>query len=131
MDKLLAKDVSKGKLGSESAKEARDRVAVVGEKGIKRSRDLDLVVEHDLHYENAASENVTLKLSLFRSLAKEMQPDAVLAANTSSVSITKIAAAAIPEGANPASEEGKKSARRVFGEVQLGTNQSTRPYPLY
>lgn len=45
MDKLLAKDVSKGKLESEAAKEARDRVVVVGEEGIKGFRDLDLVVE--------------------------------------------------------------------------------------
>ena len=45
MDKLLAKDVSKGKLESSAAKEARDRVIVVGEEGIKGFRDLDLVVE--------------------------------------------------------------------------------------
>ncbi|QRV98345.1 3-hydroxyacyl-CoA dehydrogenase [Ceratobasidium sp. AG-Ba] len=108
MDKLLAKDVAKGKLESEAAKEARDRVVIVGEEGIKGFRDLDMVVE-------AASENVELKLSLFRSLAKEMRPDAVLATNTSSISITKIAAAAIPEGISPASEEGKKSAGRVVG----------------
>ncbi|KAG8736321.1 hypothetical protein FRC10_009462 [Ceratobasidium sp. 414] len=125
MDKLLAKDVSKGKLESEAAKEARDRVVVVGEEGIKGFRDLDLVIEVrlfsvrpaklDLLYVQAASENVALKLSLFRSLAKEMRPDAVLATNTSSISITKIAAAAIPEGISPASEEGKKSAGRVVG----------------
>jgi 3-hydroxybutyryl-CoA dehydrogenase len=45
MDKLLAKDVAKGKLESTAAKEARDRVVVVGEEGIKGFRDLDLVVE--------------------------------------------------------------------------------------
>lgn len=108
MDKHLAKDVAKGKLESEAAKEAKDRVVVVGDEGIKGFRDLDLVVE-------AASENVDLKLSLFRSLAKEMRPDAILATNTSSISITKIAAAAIPEGVSPASEEGKKSSGRVVG----------------
>jgi len=108
MDKLLAKEVDKGKLESTAAKEARDRVVVVGEEGIKGFRDLDLVVE-------AASENVALKLALFKSLAAEMRPDAILASNTSSISITKIAAAAIPEGVTPASEEGKKSAGRVIG----------------
>ncbi|KAG9087091.1 hypothetical protein FRC06_002743 [Ceratobasidium sp. 370] len=117
MDKLLAKDVSKGKLESEAAKEARDRVVVVGEEGIKGFRDLDLVVE-------AASENVTLKLSLFKSLAKEMRPDAVLATNTSSISITKIAAAAIPEGVSPASEEGKKSAGRVVALLMPFINEA-------
>lgn len=65
--------------------------------------------------EKAASENVALKLSLFNSLAKETRPDTILATNTSSISITKIAAAAIPEGVSPASEEGKKSAGRVVG----------------
>lgn len=45
MDKLLAKDVAKGKLESSAAKEAKDRVTVVGEEGIKGFRDLDLVVE--------------------------------------------------------------------------------------
>lgn len=108
MDKHLARDVSKGKLESAEAKEAKDRVTVVGEEGIKGFRDLDLVVE-------AASENVALKLSLFKSLAAEMRPDAILASNTSSISITKIAGAAVPEGVSAASEEGKKSAGRVVG----------------
>ena len=48
-----------------------------------------------------------------------MRPDAILASNTSSISITKIAAAAIPEGVSPASEEGKKSAGRVVGIVHF------------
>ncbi|KAG8736318.1 hypothetical protein FRC10_009459 [Ceratobasidium sp. 414] len=119
MDKLLAKDVSQGKLESENAKEARDRVVVVGEEGIKKFRDLGiwswrLVIfsvrpaKHDLLYAQAASENVALKLSLFRSLTKEMQPDAVLATNTSSISITKIAAAAIPESASAAPRRGQE-----------------------
>jgi len=46
MDKLLAKDVAKGRLTNEQAKEARDRVSVVGrEQGIKGLRDVDMVVE--------------------------------------------------------------------------------------
>lgn len=46
MDKLLAKDVSKGRISSEEAKEARDRVSIVGgEVGIKGLRDVDMVVE--------------------------------------------------------------------------------------
>ncbi|CAE6495839.1 unnamed protein product [Rhizoctonia solani] len=108
MDKLLDKDVSKGKIESTAAKEARDRVTIVGDEGVKGFRDLDMVVE-------AASENVALKLSLFKSLAQEMRPDAILASNTSSISITKIAAAAIAEGVSPTSEQGKQSAGRVVG----------------
>lgn len=43
MDKLLAKDVAKGKLSQEAAKEARERVTVVDE--LKSFRDTDMVVE--------------------------------------------------------------------------------------
>lgn len=43
MDKILAKDVSKGKLTSEAAKEARDRVTVVDD--FKHFREADMVIE--------------------------------------------------------------------------------------
>ncbi|MBC9932400.1 3-hydroxyacyl-CoA dehydrogenase family protein [Chitinophaga qingshengii] len=49
-------------------------------------RDVSLVVE-------AATENVTLKLKIFQDLDQHAHPDAILATNTSSISITKIAAA--------------------------------------
>lgn len=46
VDKLLAKDVGKGRLTNEQAKEARDRLTVVGqEQGLKGLRDVDMVVE--------------------------------------------------------------------------------------
>jgi hypothetical protein len=46
MDKLLAKDVAKGKIASEAAKEARERVTVLSEeKSIQGLRDCDMVVE--------------------------------------------------------------------------------------
>ena len=46
MDKLLAKDVAKGRISSEEAKEARDKVSVVGpEAGIKGMREVDMVIE--------------------------------------------------------------------------------------
>lgn len=56
-----------------------------------------------------------MKKSIFASFAAELRPDAILATNTSSISITKIAAAAVPAGVSPASEEGKNSAGRVVG----------------
>lgn len=108
MDKLLAKDVSKGRITSEEAKEARDRVSVIGDAGIKGFRDVDMVVE-------AVSESLSLKQSIFASFTKELRPDAILASNTSSISITKIAASTIPEHENAASDAGKKSAGRVVG----------------
>ncbi|TFY61353.1 hypothetical protein EVJ58_g4560 [Rhodofomes roseus] len=109
MDKLLAKDVNKGKLTAEQAKEARERVTVVDQnRGITAMRDVDMVIE-------AASENLQLKQSIFRSISAEVSPSAILASNTSSISITKIAASTIPEGSSAAAEAGKKSASRVVG----------------
>jgi 3-hydroxybutyryl-CoA dehydrogenase len=55
--------------------------SVVAE-GVKSA---DLVVE-------AATENIDLKLKIFRELDQLASPDAILATNTSSISITKIAA---------------------------------------
>ncbi|NML41796.1 3-hydroxybutyryl-CoA dehydrogenase [Chitinophaga sp. G-6-1-13] len=49
-------------------------------------REVSLVVE-------AATENVALKLKIFQDLDQHAHPDAILATNTSSISITKIAAA--------------------------------------
>ena len=49
-------------------------------------QDADLVVE-------AATENIDLKLKIFKQLDELCKPDAILATNTSSISITKIAAA--------------------------------------
>ena len=128
MDKLLAKDVAKGRLSSEEAKEARDRVSVVGpEAGIKGMREVDMVIEVTFLYpilkttskmdfsSQAVSESLPLKQSIFASFAAELKPDAILATNTSSISITKIAASAIPAGVNSASQEGKESAGRVVG----------------
>ena len=46
VDKLLTKDVAKGRLTNEEAKEARDKITVVNpELGIKGLRDVDMVIE--------------------------------------------------------------------------------------
>jgi len=47
-------------------------------------RDADLIIE-------AATENVTIKLNIFKELDRICVPSAILASNTSSISITKIA----------------------------------------
>ncbi|KAI0077193.1 hypothetical protein K474DRAFT_1596520 [Panus rudis PR-1116 ss-1] len=109
MDKLLEKDVAKGKIQSQEAKEARERVTVVPpEKGLAGLRDVDMVIE-------AVSENLSLKEAIFRNLSAEVSPDAILASNTSSISITKIAAATLLDGESASSEKGQKSASRVVG----------------
>ncbi|KAH9856753.1 3-hydroxyacyl-CoA dehydrogenase [Lenzites betulinus] len=106
MDKLLAKDVAKGKLSQEAAKEARDRVTVVD--SLKSFREADMVVE-------AVSENLALKQGIFRTLTADLSLNTILATNTSSISITKIAAATIPEGKSASDPEGKESTSRVVG----------------
>ncbi len=58
---------------------------------IKTSMTLDGVAAADLVIE-AATENPDLKLKLFRELGQVSKPEAILASNTSSISITKIAA---------------------------------------
>jgi 3-hydroxybutyryl-CoA dehydrogenase len=63
----------------------------------------------------AVSEKLSLKEKIFAELTTELSPEAILATNTSSISITKIAAAAIPQGTTAASEEGKASTGRVVG----------------
>ncbi|KAJ7807803.1 3-hydroxyacyl-CoA dehydrogenase [Mycena olivaceomarginata] len=93
MDKLLAKDVAKGRITSDIAKDARGLVTVVND--LKGLRDVDMVVE-------AVSESLPLKQSIFASFAKELP-------------LPKSPAAAVPEGASPASVEGKASAGRVVG----------------
>ena len=46
VDKLLAKDVAKGRITSDEAKDARERITVVGaDAGIKGLRDVDMVIE--------------------------------------------------------------------------------------
>lgn len=46
VDKLLAKDASKGRITSEEVREARERIRVVGAgEGVRGMRDVDMVIE--------------------------------------------------------------------------------------
>ena len=67
-----------------------DKKAVLGR--IRTSTDSAAVADCGLVIE-AATENVDLKLKIFAGLDAVMKPDAILATNTSSISITKLAAA--------------------------------------
>ena len=60
--------------------------------GITAVNDLDSVADADLVIE-AATENPELKLKIFSELDQRARPGVILASNTSSISITKIAAA--------------------------------------
>ena len=82
--KALDRLVEKGKLEA-SAKEAT-MSRIKGITDIADGKDADLVVE-------AAVEDPAIKIQLFKDLGEMMKPEAILATNTSSLSITLIAAA--------------------------------------
>ncbi|KAK3830671.1 MAG: 3-hydroxyacyl-CoA dehydrogenase [Linnemannia gamsii] len=85
MDSLLKKDIAKGRLTEAQADETRSRVKTTSK--MADFGNVDFVIE-------AVSENPALKANLFRDLAQATPKHAILASNTSSISITKIAAAA-------------------------------------
>jgi len=83
-DKLIAKDVAKGRLSQSDGEAARARMSSVT--ALEGLKDMDFIIE-------AATENVDLKQSIFKQLDSLTRPEVILASNTSSISITKIAAA--------------------------------------
>lgn len=83
-DKLLARAVEKGKMSEDDVKAAKGRLTYVTD--IKYLADSDIVVE-------AVVENAEVKKSIFKQLSGMLTGDQILASNTSSISITEIAAA--------------------------------------
>lgn len=83
-DKLLKKDVEKERINQQDADAARQRLTPSTR--MEDLSDVDMVIE-------AVPEKVELKRSIFAQLAKICPPHAILATNTSSISITLIAAA--------------------------------------
>ena len=84
IEKSLAKLVSKERMSKEDADSARARISTA----IDRSacHDVDLAIE-------AVPEILDLKLSIFSELDQICKPECILASNTSSISISEIAAA--------------------------------------
>ena len=84
ISKNMDRQVSKGAISEEEKNQALGRINTFTDlkEGVKSA---DLVVE-------AATENMTLKLDIFRQLDEFAPAAAILASNTSSISITKIAA---------------------------------------
>lgn len=84
IDKFLSKSVEKGKL------EAGEKDSVLGRiKGttdMSRMKDVDFVVE-------AVIEDLDLKKAVFKELDEICRPEVILSSNTSSMSLTEIAAA--------------------------------------
>jgi 3-hydroxybutyryl-CoA dehydrogenase len=77
------RQVKKGAVTAEARDAALARIATGTD--LAAVRDCDLVVE-------AASEKQDLKFTLFRELDRVVRPDAILASNTSSISLTAIGA---------------------------------------
>ena len=84
ISKSLDKLVEKDKLGKSDRDSAFSRIKTCT--ALEELRDCDLVVE-------AIIENETIKLELFKQLGQIVKPSGVLASNTSSIPITKLAAA--------------------------------------
>jgi 3-hydroxybutyryl-CoA dehydrogenase len=82
--KLLGKAVEKGKIDAQRRDEVLARLQPVD--AVAAFKDCDIAIE-------AATENVELKLKLFKSMDDACPAHAILASNTSSISITLIAAA--------------------------------------
>jgi len=83
IDKSLSRAVRKGKATEEEKKTARSKI-----KGTLKLQDLsdcDLIVE-------AITENLEEKIKLYRELDKLVKKEAIFASNTSSLSITEMAA---------------------------------------
>jgi len=84
ISKNLGKMVEKGKIPPQKKEEIMGRIK--GTVQVKDMAEADFVVE-------AATENESLKLSIFKELDQVCRKEAILSSNTSSISITKIASA--------------------------------------
>ncbi len=82
IEKNLGRGVSKGVLTADAAASALSRIAPTADAA--RFGNCDLVIE-------AATENEGVKGRIFADLCPRLRPDALLATNTSSISITRLA----------------------------------------
>ena len=83
IERFLSKSVEKGKIG------ASEKDTIIGR--IKGTIDMDDLKDVDFVVE-AVIEDLDLKKSVFKELDESCKPDVILASNTSSMSITEIAA---------------------------------------
>jgi 3-hydroxybutyryl-CoA dehydrogenase len=81
--KNLEREVTKGKITVEDSASALQRIEPVTDRA--KLADCDFIVE-------AATEKFQIKAEIFRDLDRLSRPEVILASNTSSISITKLAA---------------------------------------
>jgi 3-hydroxybutyryl-CoA dehydrogenase len=84
IDRNLARQVASGKISDEDRKQALARITYA--ETLQGLGDADLVIE-------AATEDETVKRKIFVALCPFIKADAIVATNTSSISITRLAAA--------------------------------------
>ena len=84
IDKNLTRQVASGKISEDEKRKALARITYA--KTMQDLGDADLVIE-------AATEDETVKRKIFVALCPFLKPDAIVATNTSSISITRLAAA--------------------------------------
>jgi len=84
IDKNLARQAASGKITEDDRKRALARIRYA--ETYQGLADADLVIE-------AATEDETVKRKIFVALCPFLKPDAIVATNTSSISITRLAAA--------------------------------------
>jgi 3-hydroxybutyryl-CoA dehydrogenase len=84
IDKNLARQVASGKISEEERKQALSRISYA--ETMQAFADADLVIE-------AATEDETVKRKIFVALCPYLKSDAIVSTNTSSISITRLAAA--------------------------------------
>lgn len=83
IEKNLGRQVKKGAITEDDMKATLGNIAT--STNIEIAKDADLAIE-------AATENKELKFKIFRDLDAALKPEAILATNTSTISITEIAA---------------------------------------
>jgi 3-hydroxybutyryl-CoA dehydrogenase len=81
--KNLHREVAKGKISADDKTAALGRIHAVTDRGLLA--DCDFVIE-------AATEKFEVKAEIFRDLDRVTRPEIILASNTSSISITRLAA---------------------------------------
>mgnify|MGYP003600408662 CR=1 FL=1 len=83
ISKNIDRQVKKGSLSEDQKKTALSNIKTSVK--LSDARDCELVIE-------AATENISIKKNIFEELDRSCKPDAILASNTSSISITEIGA---------------------------------------
>jgi 3-hydroxybutyryl-CoA dehydrogenase len=83
IEKNLGRQLKKGKITEDDLKNTMGNISTSVD--INEAKDSDLIIE-------AATENKEIKFSLFRKISEIAKDDAILASNTSTISITEIAA---------------------------------------